>query len=66
MVYAEKGGLLHSSGHAMGRGSSSLAIFGGTDMNYRFKKTKELGEGDKGMHSSTVQSLVWSGWSNDF
>jgi hypothetical protein len=41
IVKAEKGGLLHSSGHAMGRGRiSTQVIFShllDTDMSYRFK-----------------------------
>jgi hypothetical protein len=49
MVKIEKGGLLHSLGHAVGRGRiSTQPIFShlqGTDMSYRVKWTKELGTG---------------------
>jgi hypothetical protein len=55
MEKAEKGGLVDSSGHAQGRGRvSTQLIFShlwGTEMSYRFKQTKELGAGDKGMQS---------------
>jgi hypothetical protein len=55
MVKGEKGGLLHGLGHAMGRGRVStqliLSHLCGTDMSYRFKQTKDLGAGDKVMHS---------------
>jgi hypothetical protein len=41
MVKAEKGGLLHSSGHAMGRGRVNTQLtfshLQGADMSYRFK-----------------------------
>jgi hypothetical protein len=51
MMKAEKGSLLHSPGHAVGRGIvSTQFIFSylwGTDMSYRFKQTKELGLGAK-------------------
>jgi hypothetical protein len=54
-VKAEKGDLLHGSAHAVGRGRISIQLIlshlWGTDMSYRFKKTKELGIGDKGMYS---------------
>jgi hypothetical protein len=50
MVKTEKGGLLYSSGHAMGRGRVStqltFSLLQGTDLSYRFKYTKELGAGD--------------------
>jgi hypothetical protein len=55
MVKAEKGGLLHSSGHAVGRGRVSTQLifshFWGTDMSYRFKEKKRKGQGTKGIHS---------------
>jgi hypothetical protein len=54
MVKAEKGNLIHGSGHAMGSGRVSTQLIfchlWGTNMNYRFKYTKELGTGDNGMH----------------
>jgi hypothetical protein len=55
MVKAEKGGLLHGSGHAMGRGGIStqliFRLFQGTDMSYRFNNQKNWGQGTRGMHS---------------
>jgi hypothetical protein len=52
---AEKGNLLQDSGHAVERGRvSTQPIFShlwSTDMSYRFKYIRELGAGDKGMHS---------------
>jgi hypothetical protein len=57
MMKAEKGDLLHGCGHVMGRGRvSTQLIFShlqGIDMSYKFKYTKELEIGDKGMHSYT-------------
>jgi hypothetical protein len=47
MVKAEKGGLLHGSGHTLGRGRVNIQLIfshlWGTDMSYRFKQTEELG-----------------------
>jgi hypothetical protein len=47
----QKVGLVHDSGHVLGRGRvSTQLIFSHlwhTDISYRFKQTKELGTGDK-------------------
>jgi hypothetical protein len=51
---AEKGGLLHGSGHAVGRGKVSteliLSHLQSTEMSYRFKWTKNWGQEAKRMH----------------
>jgi hypothetical protein len=52
---AEKEGLLHSSGHAMGRGRVSIQLIlshlQGTDMSYIGLSRQRTEAGDKGMHS---------------
>jgi hypothetical protein len=62
MVKAEKGGLLNGSGHAMGRGRvSTQLIFShlwDSDMSYRFKQTKELGQGTEVCINSLVGLLT--------
>jgi hypothetical protein len=51
MVKAEKGGLLHASGHATGRGRvSTQLIFShlqGADTSYRLNRQKNWGQGTK-------------------
>jgi hypothetical protein len=65
MVKEEKGVLLHSSGHAVGRGrESTQPIFSHlwrADMNYRFKQTKNWGQGTKVCIVKQSQSQVCSG-----
>jgi hypothetical protein len=61
MRRAEKGDLLHSTGHTMGRGKiSTQSIFThlqGINMSFRFKQTKNWRQGERGMHKQSQSQM---------
>jgi hypothetical protein len=67
MVKAEKGGLLHGLGHALGRGRvSTQLIFSHLLGTEGLSRQKNWRQGTKVWIVKQSQSKVWYGWSHDW